>query len=117
VPVEYKHGELGDWPGNQIQLCAQALCLEERQPGKSPIPYGYISYVGSRRRARVLFTSQLRAQTREAIAEALRVAARTTVPPPLSGRLVARCPNCSLLPLCMPEEVRLLQAQKAKEPG
>ena len=114
IPVEYKHGERGGWPGDQIHLCAQALCLEERQPGKPLIPYGYIYYVGSRRRVRVPFTPHLRARTREAIAEALRVAARTTVPPPLSGRLMARCPNCSLLPLCLPEEVRLLRAQPRK---
>jgi CRISPR-associated exonuclease Cas4 len=117
VPIEYKHGQQGDWPGDQIQICAQALCLEERQPGRPPIPYGYVSYLGSRRRVRVPFTPQLRARTREAIAEALRVAASGDIPPPLSGKLVARCPNCSLLPLCLPEEVRVLQAQKAKEPG
>src|SRR5579875_12778 len=114
VPIEYKHGQQGDWPGDQIQLCAQALCLEERLPGKPPIPYGYIYYIGSRRRVRVPFTPQLCARTREAIAEALRVAARTSVPPPLSGSLVARCPRCSLLSLCMPEEVRLVQAQQRK---
>src|SRR5690349_12824956 len=34
VPVEYKHGQQGDWLNDHIQLCAQALCLEERQPGK-----------------------------------------------------------------------------------
>lgn len=114
VPIEYKHGKQGDWPGDQVQLCAQALCLEERQPGKPSIPYGYIYYIGSRRRVRVPFTPQLRARTREAIAEALRVIAQASVPPPLSGSLVARCPRCSLLPLCMPEEVRLLQAQPRK---
>lgn len=111
VPIEYKHGQLGDWPGDQIQLCAQALCLEERQPGKPLIAYGYIYYLGSRRRARIPFTSQLRARTRAAIAEALRIAASESVPPPLAGKLTARCPKCSLLPLCLPAEVRLLQSR------
>ncbi len=112
VPVEYKHGQQGQWLNDHIQLCAQALCLEERQPGKAPIAHGYIYYVGSRRRVRVDFTQQLRARTKAAIARALKVAALATPPPPLSGDLAVRCPNCSLLPLCLPEEVRLLQSNK-----
>src|SRR6266571_310975 len=95
IPVEYKHGQQGDWLNDHIQLCAQALCLEERQPGKPPIAYGYIYYVSSRRRVQVPFTQQLRAGTRAAIARALQVAALKIPPPPLSGKLVARCPNCS----------------------
>src|ERR1700676_5282871 len=43
IPVEYKRGQQGQWLNDQVQLCAQALCLEERQPGKPPIAYGYIS--------------------------------------------------------------------------
>ena len=112
LPVEYKLGHQGNWLNDHIQLCAQALCLEERQPGKPLIPCGYIYYVSSRRRVQVKFTQQLRAKTRAAIAQALQVAALETPPPPLSGKMVARCPNCSLLPLCMPEEVRLLQSRK-----
>ncbi len=114
VPVEYKHGQQGQWLNDHIQLCAQALCLEERQPGKPLIAYGYIYYVGSRRRVQVRFTQQLRARTKAAIAQALQVAALKTPPPPLSGPLMARCPNCSLLPLCLPDEVRLLRAKKGK---
>ena len=114
VPVEYKHGQQGQWLNDQVQLCAQALCLEERQPGKPLISYGYIYYVGSRRRVKVPFTSQLRTRTRAAIAQALQVAALEIPPPPLSGTMAARCPNCSLLPLCLPEEVRMLQSKKGK---
>lgn len=112
VPVEYKHGQEGNWLNDHIQLCAQALCLEERQPDKPPIPYGYVYFVGSRRRVQVKFTQQLRARTRAAISEALQVAALESPPPPLTGKLAARCPNCSFLPLCLPEEVRLLQMRK-----
>jgi len=112
VPVEYKHGHQGAWLNDHIQLCAQALCLEERQPGKPLIPHGYIYYVSSRRRVQVTFTQQLRARTRAAITQAMQVAALETPPPPLSDKLAARCPNCSLLPLCMPEEVRLLHSRK-----
>ena len=112
IPVEYKHGSQGNWLNEHIQLCAQALCLEERQPDKPPIAYGYIYYIASRRRVQVPFTAQLRARTKAAIAQAFRVAALETPPPPLSGKLVARCPPCSLLPLCLPEEVRLLSSKK-----
>ena len=90
------------------------MCLEERLPDKPPIAYGYIYYVASRRRVKVPFTPQLRARTKAAIAQAFQVAARETPPPPLSGKLVTRCPPCSLLPLCLPDEVRLLQAKKGK---
>jgi CRISPR-associated exonuclease Cas4 len=114
LPVEYKRGHQGNWLNDHIQLCAQALCLEERQPDKPPIAYGYIFYVGSQRRVQVKFTQQLRAKTRETIAQALKVATLETPPPPLTGKLAERCPNCSLLPLCLPEEVRLLQAKKRK---
>lgn len=119
VPVEYKHGRLGDWLNDHVQLCAQALCLEERMAGRPQgssqhIPYGYIYYVGSRRRAKVHFTEQLRARTRETIAYALKVAAFKTPPPPLTGNMAARCPDCSLLPLCMPDEVLMLQPKKRR---
>ena len=114
VPVEYKHGHQGNWLNDHIQLCAQALCLEERQSGKAPIPYGYIYSSGSRRPVQVMFTPQLRARTREAITYALQVATLEIPPPPLTGNMAARCPNCSLLPLCLPEEVRLLQSKKRK---
>jgi CRISPR-associated exonuclease Cas4 len=114
VPVEYKRGRHGQWQGDHIQLCAQALCLEERQPNKPLIPCGYIYAIGSQRRVHVPFTQQLRDRTRAAIALALQVATLETPPPPLSGKLTARCPNCSLLSICLPEEVRLLQSKQRK---
>ncbi len=110
IPVEYKHGHQGNWLNEHIQLCAQALCLEERLPGRAPIAYGYIHSVGSQRRVKVPFTQQLRARTRAAIAQAFQVAAREVPPPPLTGKLAARCPPCSLLPICLPEEVKLLRS-------
>ena len=111
IPVEYKHGKQGNWLNEHIQLCAQALCLEERLPGKPSITYGYIYYVASQRRVKVSFTPQLRATTKAAITQAFRIAAQDTPPPPLTGKLAARCPPCSLLPLCLPEEVRMLRSK------
>jgi CRISPR-associated exonuclease Cas4 len=114
IPVEYKHGSQGNWINEHVQLCAQAMCLEERRPRKPLIPYGYIYFVASRKRVPVEFTQQLRARTRAAIAQAFQVAARETPPAPLEGNLAARCPHCSLFPLCMPDEVRLLRGRKAR---
>ena len=114
IPVEYKRGNQGQWLNDHIQLCAQALCLEERQPGNPPIPYGYIYYIGSQRRVKVAFTQQLRTRTKVAIAQAFKVAALEIPPPPLTGKMAARCPNCSLLPLCLPDEVNLLRSKKGK---
>ena len=114
VPVEYKRGRHGQWEGDHIQLCAQALCLEERQPNRPPIPCGYIYAIGSQRRVKVTFTQQLRDRTRAAVTRALQIADLETPPPPLSGKMAARCANCSLLSICLPEEIRLLQSKKRK---
>ncbi len=112
IPVEYKHGQQGNWLNDQIQLCAQALCLEERQPDKVPIPYGYIFYVSSRRRVKILFTPELRLKTQAAIALAFLVATLEKPPRPLTGKLTVRCTNCSMAPLCLPDEVKLLRSKK-----
>ncbi len=114
IPVEYKHGRQGEWLNDRIQLCAQALCLEEMQALKSPLPYGYIYYVGSRRRVRIDFSEDLRTTTLAAIAKAFQVGMLDKAPPPLDDKLAVRCPNCSLFPLCMPDEVKLLQSLAGK---
>jgi CRISPR-associated exonuclease Cas4 len=112
IPVEYKHGKEGKWLNDHVQLCAQALCLEERLPERAPIPYGYIFYFGSRKRIQVAFTPDLRAKTQAAIDLAFQVAALDTPPPPLDGKVAIRCRDCSLLPLCLPDEVKFLMNKK-----
>ena len=112
IPVEYKHGKEGKWLNDHVQLCAQALCLEERLPNKATIPYGYIFYFGSRKRVQVYFTAALRAKTLAAIELAFQIAVLDTPPPPLDGKVAARCRDCSLLSLCLPEEVKLLSSRK-----
>lgn len=108
IPVEYKHGKEGKWLNDHLQLCAQALCLEERQPDKPPIPYGYIFYFGSRKRVQVDFTPELRAKTRATINLAFQTATLDKPPPPLEGKAARRCRDCSLNALCLPAEVTLL---------
>src|SRR6266566_469725 len=112
IPVEYKHGKEGKWLNDHIQLCAQALCLEERLPEKPPIPYGYIFYFGSRKRIQIHFTAELRAKTQAALDLALQIALQDSPPPPLEGKIAARCRDCSLYSICLPEEVKLLNERK-----
>ena len=106
IPVEYKKGRMGRWLNDHVQLCAQALCLEERLELK--IENGYLFYFGSRRRQEVLFTSELRRRTLQAIAHANELVSHGCLPPPLT--LPAKCRDCSLEPVCLPVEVLQLTA-------
>ncbi|MGQ9928588.1 MAG: CRISPR-associated protein Cas4 [Chloroflexaceae bacterium] len=103
-PVEFKKGRPGRWNNDHIQLCAQAMCLEERTGAR--IERGFIFYATVRRREEVACTTDLRAAVERAAAEAHRLAAAGTLPPPIEQR--ARCRHCSLEPLCLPDELRQL---------
>ena len=106
VPIEYKRGRMGRWLNDHIQLCAQALCIEERtgaSAGADSIAYGEIFYWGSRRRERVPFTPELRKRTEQSIAQVYALLAADRIPPPLTQR--AKCKDCSLQPVCLPAEV------------
>ncbi len=103
-PVEFKKGRPGRWQNDHAQLCAQALCLEERTGAR--IERGFIFYFAARRREEVRFTQELRAEVERLAREAHRLAAAGTLPPPIDQR--ARCRACSLEPLCLPDEIRQL---------
>ncbi|MDI7275813.1 MAG: CRISPR-associated protein Cas4 [Anaerolineae bacterium] len=105
-PVEYKHGRMGRWLNDHIQLCAQGLCLEERT-GR-PVEGGDIFYWGSRRRLSVSFDAGLRARTEAAISNAFALLATARIPAPLERR--AKCRDCSLEPICLPRETLWLNA-------
>lgn len=99
-PVEYKHGPKRKWLNDDLQLAAQALCLEEML-GR-PVPHGAIFHASSHRRREVAITAELRAlvvQTADAIRAML---ASDRLPPPVND---ARCKECSLHALCQPEVV------------
>ena len=104
VPVEYKRGKQGKWLNDHIQLCAQALCLEERTG--QPVPEGKIFYFGSRRRVRVPFTPELRSKTEASVARAFALLRQGQLPPPTVR--IAKCHDCSLEAVCLPREVRAL---------
>lgn len=109
VPIEYKKGRMGKWLNDHIQLCAQAMCLEERSG--LVVETGFIFYFGSRRREQVAFTPELRQRTEAAIRRAFEIAESPTLPPPLDQ--YTKCRDCSLEPICLPREVRTLN-QRSK---
>jgi CRISPR-associated exonuclease Cas4 len=109
VPVEYKRGRMGRWLNDHIQLCAQAICLEERTG--QPVQRGSIFYWRSRRRVTVDITPELRALTKAAVARAFALLAADQVPRPLDHR--AKCRDCSLEGVCLPREVLLLAEEQA----
>jgi CRISPR-associated exonuclease Cas4 len=104
TPVEYKRGRKGRWVNDQIQLCAQAMCLEERT--QKSVARGAIFYWRSRRRVAVELTPALRTRTEETIDRAFRLLEIGQIPPPLDHR--AKCHDCSLEEICMPGEVLML---------
>ena len=107
-PVEHKVGPRKARRADEIQLCAQAICLEEMFG--HPVPEGALYHAKSRRRRTVAFTPELRAETL-ATAEAVRAQLRQRrLPPPVND---ARCPRCSLVETCMPGVVSRLADESA----
>jgi CRISPR-associated exonuclease Cas4 len=96
-PVEYKRGRRKPDDCDLVQLCAQALCLEEML-GQS-VPRGAIFYGEPRRRVEVEFSPQLRARTETLAAEMHRLYQSHETPPAKPGNY---CQNCSLLNICLP---------------
>ncbi len=99
-PVEYKHGPRREKEHDDLQVCAQAMCLEE-MTGKE-VPRGAIYHHSSRRRREVVFTPELRRKVEEAITGIRRMLGSGTLPPPVNDR---RCERCSLIESCMPSVI------------
>jgi CRISPR-associated exonuclease Cas4 len=100
-PVEYKRGKRRKWDNDDVQLCAQALCLEEMlglPPGG--VPAGAIFHIRSKRRREVVFTDKLRAKTEAAAARLHELIAAGVTPPAV---LKPQCDGCSLRQVCLPE--------------
>jgi CRISPR-associated exonuclease Cas4 len=96
-PVEYKRGRPKTHRADEVQLCAQALCLEEMLG--AAVPAGALFYGQTRRRQEIRFDAPLRELT-ESTAERLhRLIASGVTPPPVRE---PKCDRCSLLDVCMP---------------
>lgn len=97
-PVEYKHGKKRAKIHDEIQLAAQAMCLEE-MTGKS-VTHGAIYQHSSRRRREVTITPSLRQQVEETVKAVRTLLDSQKLPPPVND---ARCKECSLKEICQPE--------------
>jgi CRISPR-associated protein Cas1 len=107
-PVDYKHGSpkvledgLAAWPADRAQVCVQALVLRDN---------GYecaeavVYYNATKQRVRVEIDDVLVADTLAALAQARAVATAGRIPPPLADS--PKCPKCSLVGICLPDETR-----------
>lgn len=101
IPVEYKHGQKGKWDNDQIQLCAQALCLEEMT--SQTIEHGEIFYWRSRQRITIPIDITLRQLTKHTIQQAHILCTTNHIPPPIHQK--QKCQYCSIHPICLPDEV------------
>ena len=100
-PVEYKRGAPKENPADQLQLCAQAICLEEMLC--CSIPEGALFYGETRRRTKVLFTEELREKVRLTTEEMHQMFRRGYTP---KVKPTKSCNACSLKELCLPVLMR-----------
>ena len=97
-PVEYKRGRKGEWDNDELQVCAQALCLEE-MTGKT-ITTGYIYYAHSHQRQPVEISAQLR-ESAIATIQSVTTLLQTGLMP--KAAYTQRCKGCSLYSQCLPQ--------------
>lgn len=102
-PIEYKRGSPKEGPADALQLCAQAMCLESMLCCE--IPEGALYYGQTRRRERILFSPQLRAQVQDLLSQMHELYRRGHTP---KSKPSKSCNACSLRELCLP---RLLKAK------
>ena len=97
-PIEYKRGTVTRGFGDDVQLCAQALCLEEMLG--CAVANGAIFYKATKKRREIRFTHHLREQTVEAIAGTRKLLETGSTPPAEYGK---KCETCSMIDLCQPK--------------
>lgn len=116
VPVDVKRGSPPDneersWEPERVQVCAQGLLLRE---AGYRCERGVLYFAGARRRVDVVFDDDLVERTHELLRELRHVAAGDAAPPPLVDS--PKCPRCSLVGLCLPDEVNLLAGRREARP-
>lgn len=102
LPVEYKHGRSKTNDADRLQLCAQAMCLEEMLACE--ITYGCLYYGMTHSREKVVFDSTLREQVEKCFSEMHRMYNSRSIPRP---KRFAACASCSLLELCIPKDLNV----------
>ncbi|MCZ0862455.1 CRISPR-associated protein Cas4 [Methanocorpusculum vombati] len=98
VPVEYKSGKKNMFHADEVQLCCQAMCLEEML--QTEILAGYLYYGKNRRRVEVVFDEELRERVVCLLDEMYALLQSGATPPATPG---SYCVSCSLVHLCMPD--------------
>lgn len=99
-PVEYKSGRRKKGHPEIIQLCAQAICLEEMFG--VPVPKGALYWHGSRERREIVFSEAMRAQVADVASAVHEMVAKRITPSPVNDK---RCKDCSLRESCLPNVV------------
>ena len=97
-PVEYKRSAQGEFANDELQVCAQALCLEEMT--RRQIDRGYVYYCQSHQRQLVELTPTLRMNTIQSIESVRKLLDTGTMPKPI---YTPRCQGCSLQAQCLPK--------------
>lgn len=115
TPVEYKKGAIPDnpeqaWEPERVQLCAQGLILRENG---YTCEQGELYYIESRHRVVIPFDDALVARTRQLIRRLREMGRGGQMPPPLVDS--PKCPRCSLVGICLPDETNLLLNAQATE--
>lgn len=105
IPIEYKRGKPKSHRADEVQLCAQALCLEEMM--HTPIPEAFIFYGKQKRRTPVPLDSELRALTAQTAKDLHALIHSRATPPPIYIKKL--CAACSLIDLCQPHAAVRLQ--------
>jgi CRISPR-associated endonuclease Cas1/CRISPR-associated protein Cas4 len=113
TPVEYKrskrpHVAQGAWEPERVQVCVQGLLLREHG---YVCEEGIIYFAGSRERVVIPFDDELVNRTLELADEMRQVVATEVMPPPLDDS--PKCPRCSLVSICLPDEVQFLNRSDA----
>jgi CRISPR-associated protein Cas1 len=115
IPIDYKKGsspdtEDGVWYADRIQVCAQVLILRENN---YQCEEGFIYYDGNKKRVEIKIDDNLINQTKEMIKKAKEISKSGKIPPPLIDS--SKCPRCSLVGICLPDETNLLLRQNYSE--
>lgn len=100
-PVEYKRGKPKRDDSDKVQLCAQALCLEEML--KMEVSQGALFYGKTKRRFTVCFDEVLRQKTKEAARQLHEFINAGATPKPVYA---PKCDSCSLIDVCMPKTIK-----------
>jgi len=107
VPVEFKEGKPKHDLSDEVQLCAQALCLEEML--KTKITHGAFFYGRIRRRVQVQLDDNLRTKTEEVITAVHDIVSRKHI---LQARYMDKCRRCSLIDICQPKAMSIRKLEK-----